>query len=56
MEHWKRKGFIRDFKKLNRSQQSEIIYLLREFEKIYENPELYHKRCPKKRTVIKKVE
>lgn len=53
MEQWKRDRFIRDFKKLQKGQQMEIVSLLRQFEKIMQNPELYQKGCPKKRTVHK---
>lgn len=50
MEQWKRDRFIRNFKKLQKGQQTEIVSLLRQFEKIMQNPELYQKECPKKRT------
>lgn len=52
MDRQKRKGFIREFKKLNVTQKREIILLLREFENIL-NSELYHIRCPIKRTLQK---
>lgn len=45
MDRQKRKGFIRDFKKLDLQKKREIVYLLREFENIL-NCELYRIKCP----------
>lgn len=50
MEQWKKRQFIRDFKKLPRESQLEIVWLLREFERVMENVTVYQNRCPINRT------